>query len=1466
MPFVSKKQQRFAFATKQPWAKEWASKTDFSTLPESVPAKKDSKGKKKVKKQAARRGEEEEEEQSSWWPWIGAGAGIAALIALRGLRVANRRRMLQNFQSEQVDYDAPLPGYEALQKLKQGISPTRGATPGRVELSPSPTPASPAESTLQAIQFLNKSGSSINVIEPKFDTQWDTPQEMQESKPDELFNATQTYRAHQKNQAVEQGLPNWSGNALPAGGGVPGAAKPAAPAVAQTEASELLSATPGPLIGTAPTPPASDASLSMPTMTGATPPGEQKTALARGLVSIVVEGASAKETIAALQGVSSDEGGLKTGVGDGVYGKSASNLQRRGQKDAGNGHEGGRTALQTTPQLQQIDVSLYKTALYLLKRAQPLPPIPAPAPGIPGTTQTPVTSLDNEMSRATQALEGFVNKTPAAPLPQSPPPTDQPSGLGPNILANRLGTGPGARFSTPEQAAASGTMGGMGGLLSGEAMERTAAYEGLAKWAAMQSTLEDQIPVEDVPWQRNWDTGTFDPLWGGGQGGAADKERILDWINRSEAAAQASGAGMRYSPYELGEHEGKDVWWTPDEARKIVEQAAAKLEPGQDMWDLEHDYPFEYRVDWPMEDKPGWKFWRDPKVLSDLEGTPHPMAEMFDEEYDAIEERDSRRDHAWYVARDKAIAEQKDQILQQLDMPKSLGWRVENLIESEMERGKPIEEAAAKVTAFLSRKQPDVDDLQGLDQDEGNAVRALAAELGITSPWRIDEMADDLWEEMQVTGYDLPEAIAELRERYSQMLQKAGFIHPVNESVEKRAAIGAAAARIGRSLGRGLRHPVGQHAAIGTGLTGFQYGTGMMDDMSPGGQLTQGLLNYTVAPRLMTRGLKRTFDRPTQRKLFGGRAYKQQPILGPTKALLGTAAATRGLPTVVGLGDALARQTPAIKEWAKDPKAAVKILENPTEWAQAMGRKLIDYGKRTIIDPKMREVGAPALATFARNLGLTGGLGLLGTLGGTALGRTMMPKLHGASYEKRKRRDRLRSLLTLLGGAGAGLGGLYLARNMALQPVQMGGAKKTASARLARLRAGTAALRGADKAATDRSKHATPMQVTAICESNGGKGYKPKQTRGWNSFGEEAWSDMNKMLTKKPDGTNISRKELRKESRYRRLRKFAEQSPNFVPAPPRKQTYVGEEAVLPKEEIDNLIHQFSESTGANLDKMPVMVDEEQPWRNVGRYYMPQTLAQVPSRLGHLAMLPLNWPLLFAGDSSMKGVGKGDYYMPSLGTVSATKGDPATLAHEVGHWVDFEQGGGPYSHGWVQKHKDSPFKNLPYMGPEMSATLWARQAMGEDMWQQEGEEGLYPALASYIIGTRLGAENKGLLDKVKGVDLTPDKDWKENLPVAIQTGDPKQVQQAWRKAIQAIIPNPEGIPSDKVFDEDLDTGKLKWSEKTPLQLKELTKLVMDTEYERLYGKPAGEEQRQEAIEEAREQDADIREAARAAADN
>jgi hypothetical protein len=34
MPFKSLAQARMAFATKKPWAKEWASKTNFSSLPQ----------------------------------------------------------------------------------------------------------------------------------------------------------------------------------------------------------------------------------------------------------------------------------------------------------------------------------------------------------------------------------------------------------------------------------------------------------------------------------------------------------------------------------------------------------------------------------------------------------------------------------------------------------------------------------------------------------------------------------------------------------------------------------------------------------------------------------------------------------------------------------------------------------------------------------------------------------------------------------------------------------------------------------------------------------------------------------------------------------------------------------------------------------------------------------------------------------------------------------------------------------------------------------------------------------------------------------------------------------------------------------------------------------------------------------------------------------------------------------------
>lgn len=48
MPFKSKKQERWAFANKKPWAKKWAAMTDQISLP--IAASKGRKKKKRKKK------------------------------------------------------------------------------------------------------------------------------------------------------------------------------------------------------------------------------------------------------------------------------------------------------------------------------------------------------------------------------------------------------------------------------------------------------------------------------------------------------------------------------------------------------------------------------------------------------------------------------------------------------------------------------------------------------------------------------------------------------------------------------------------------------------------------------------------------------------------------------------------------------------------------------------------------------------------------------------------------------------------------------------------------------------------------------------------------------------------------------------------------------------------------------------------------------------------------------------------------------------------------------------------------------------------------------------------------------------------------------------------------------------------------------------------------------------------------
>ena len=316
--------------------------------------------------------------------------------------------------------------------------------------------------------------------------------------------------------------------------------------------------------------------------------------------------------------------------------------------------------------------------------------------------------------------------------------------------------------------------------------------------------------------------------------------------------------------------------------------------------------------------------------------------------------------------------------------------------------------------------------------------------------------------------------------------------------------------------------------------------------------------------------------------------------------------------------------------------------------------------------------------------------------------------------------------------------------------------------------------------------------------------------------------------------------------------------PETIPLPhkPRKRTYVGRGSLTTKDEIDKTIRDFEARTGTNLDKMPVLSDKRQIMRNFGRYYFPKTFRQIPSRMWHAAKLPLTTaiapitplPLILELENILAHAtaGKGDFYVPGTGAVNVGKGHIPTLAHEAGHWVDYETSGGPYRHGWLSGHKDSPLRKMPNMPAEMAATLWARQAMGEDEWKKSGEKTLYPALATYINYNRNFARRR-LGEVLKGAPkISKDPDWQKNLAAAMKGDDPKAVDVAFRRALRSIVPHRTFDPN-QIMSEDEETGDLAWAKKMSpkaKQLKKLTTMLMETEWKRLQDARAKEKAKEE----------------------
>lgn len=282
---------------------------------------------------------------------------------------------------------------------------------------------------------------------------------------------------------------------------------------------------------------------------------------------------------------------------------------------------------------------------------------------------------------------------------------------------------------------------------------------------------------------------------------------------------------------------------------------------------------------------------------------------------------------------------------------------------------------------------------------------------------------------------------------------------------------------------------------------------------------------------------------------------------------------------------------------------------------------------------------------------------------------------------------------------------------------------------------------------------------------------------------------------------------------------------------PRKRTYVGENSLLSSQDIDKLIRGYEERSGISLDKMPVLSDKTQFWRNIGRYYVPKTVRQVPSRagralrgLGFTAIAPLDPRLLTWELQDLfqrANLGKGDYYAPEIGTVNVEVGNPATLAHEVGHWVDKELRKGPLRRG-LFGYKDTGLSDT--INSELAATVWARKAMGDKEWKQTGKKQLYPALATYLVDERPWA-TRSIGEWWKNVDLSPNKGWPKELRQALQDKDSKQVSLWLRRALKTVIENPDEDPG-VVLEADDKTGRLAWSKHTPAGMKKLVGMLAE----------------------------------------
>lgn len=228
-----------------------------------------------------------------------------------------------------------------------------------------------------------------------------------------------------------------------------------------------------------------------------------------------------------------------------------------------------------------------------------------------------------------------------------------------------------------------------------------------------------------------------------------------------------------------------------------------------------------------------------------------------------------------------------------------------------------------------------------------------------------------------------------------------------------------------------------------------------------------------------------------------------------------------------------------------------------------------------------------------------------------------------------------------------------------------------------------------------------------------------------------------------------------------------------TPAPNQRYTLsIGPHSNLREDEWVAMLQKIEKHTGEKLDDVPIYANR------IG--YLDKT-KRIARRSGVIGKL-------FSPLTALIETVPTDFYAPASGSVSLKHPSYPILAHEVGHWLDFERNKGVYN---KDKRKTPMEINGPtgidMLDAELNASLFARKA---GLSRQQKEQ-LNAALGTYLLGNhmRILSDGFGFLDsftynhkKDPRNIWKQDVDWPTKLQQALEAQKQTDVRNAMRTAL------------------------------------------------------------------------------------